>query len=130
MPDSALVRELTLPLPLSIDDIPDQAPFVQAGMEYLRSLYDVKALFSTFDLDNLNINRPDSCILAQAQTFENGGEAGTYHDFLGLHILPSLPTSLGFAICTSMATPSHVDAKTERRLTAAWKQAITNVLAE
>lgn len=123
MLSNAQVGERTLPLPFSINDIPDQTPFVQAGMEYLCSLYDLKELFSTFDLDKLNVNSPGLCVLAQAQTFENGGVAGSYYDFIALHTLPSSPHSLGFATSITGVETAH-------RLTNDWKQAIADVLAE
>lgn len=111
-------------------DIPDQTQFVQAGIAYLRSLYDLKALFSTYDLTKFAINSPTHCAAAMAMQFETGDKQATYYDFIDSHILPDDPVSLGFAVYTTPWSPLSVDAETGKRLNTAWKAAIEQVLAE
>lgn len=109
--------------------IPDQTPFVQAGMEYLGTLHDLKSLFASFDLEALDVQTVNACVLAQTQQYETGCDDGTYCDFLDTHMLPAKPTALGFCVNTSTLTPTYIDQMTADALNGAWKSAIQNVLA-
>src|SRR5690242_11910185 len=120
--------------PSMLDDplmtsVPDQKPLVQAGMAYLGTLHNLKDLFASFDLETLDVQTINACVLAQTQHHETGRDDGTYYDFLSTHILPAEPTALGFCINSSSTTPLSVDQMTADALNGAWKSAISTVLA-
>lgn len=110
------------------ENIPDQTPFVQAGMEYLGTLHNLKSLFASFDLEALDVQTFDACVLAQTQQYETGCDDGTYYDFLDTHMLPAEATALGFCVNTSTLAPPYIDWMTADALNGAWKSAIQTVL--
>jgi hypothetical protein len=104
-------------------------PYVQAGLEYLCELYNVKALFCSFDLSDLDVRGHNKCVLAKAQQFESGEQGATYYDFVRSHVLPGSPEDFGFAIRTTLSLSEKEDDALANELNAAWKQVIHEVLA-
>lgn len=107
--------------------VPDQTPFVQAGLDYLGKLYNLKSLFSSFNLDNFTIQNAASCVLAQAAQYESNDPNASYYTFMEQHLLPAPPDALGFAVGDTTSRVQVVVA-TGDALDNAWKTAIQRII--